>query len=274
MRCLFLVALVLVTIQLLAQREKITLPLSRDEINKRYLENGAHRVSYFSPEYQLFLDSAIHLDPNNAYLYQQKAMPYFKQRKYEAGMVILDKAVALDAKEYIDYRAFIKCIFAKTYKEAIADFETSKKLKGEHNVVMDHSYDLYIGLCHLQLNDFKTALTFFERSIEHTKKISGETWVHHLDLFYAGVANYELKNYSAAISYFDMALKSYGNFSDVKYYKALSLIRLGQREPAGILLEECANDLKAGYTVNEDNAIYEKYPYQIDKYFVSNRKAK
>ena len=84
-------------------------------------------------------------DSTIAYLWQQKAMPLFKARKYEAGMIFLDKAVLYDEAEYLDYRAFIKCIFAKTYREAIIDFEKCKEKVG-NSYVMDHTYDFHIAL--------------------------------------------------------------------------------------------------------------------------------
>jgi tetratricopeptide (TPR) repeat protein len=242
--------------------------LSEQEILKKYLENGAWRVHYFSRQYQLYIDSAIALNPNIPYLYQQKAMPYFKQRKYERGMKILDKAVALDPKAYIDYRAFIKAVFAKTYEAAIADFEECKKIKGEHGFVMDHSYNFYIGMSYLQLNEFQRALSFLKKSIDNQVRANGEKWVHHLDLLYAGVASQEMDQHEEAIRYFDKALNAYPTFSDAKYYKFLSLRSLGQMESATKLLNECEADFKKGYTINEDNAIYETYPYQIKQFYI------
>ncbi len=242
--------------------------LSDDQLISRYLENGAWRVRYFSPEYQLYIDSAIAINPKMAYLYQQKSMPYFKQGKYEMGLEILDKAVELDAKSHIDYRAFIKCIFAKQYKNAIADFIESKKIKGEHGNVMDHSYDFYIGLSYLQLNNFETALKYLEDSMQQTKKVSGENWVHHLELLYAGIANQELNRQQEAIGYFDRALKSYPSFSDAKYYKSISLFRTNQFELAEATLDDCEADFKRGLTINEDNAAYVEYPYQIKQFYI------
>ncbi len=242
--------------------------LANDEIVKRFLENGAWRIRYFAPEYQLYIDSAIQINPNMAYLYQQKAMPYFKQGKYELGLKSLDKAVELDPKSHIDYRAFIKCIFAKTYQESIKDFQSAKKIKGEHGVVMDHSYNFYIGLCHLQLGDYSKSLPFFEMSIEHAKKTNGESWIHYLDLFYAGIAEQEMDRHNKAIEYFDKALKSYPTFSDAKYYKALSQFRTGQIDQAEKTLADCELDFKKGYTINEHNAFYEKYPYQIKEFYI------
>lgn len=247
--------------------------LTSDQIIQRYLRNGAWKLRYFSPEYQVYVDSAIAANPDMAYLYQQKAMPYFKQGKYELGLVSLDKAVELDPKSHIDYRAFIKCIFAKTYHEAIKDFLTAKKILGEDGFVMDHSYDFYMGVCYLQLNDFQKSLTYLERSIEYRKKTLGENWIHSLDLLYAGIAAQELHQHEKAIQYFDSSLKNYPTFSDAKYYKSISLFRTNQIELAEKTLTDCEIDFKKGYTINEDNAVYEKYPYQIKQFYIDLLKA-
>ena len=242
--------------------------MTEEQITEKYLRNGAWRYRYFAPEYQLYLDSAIAINPNMAYLYQQKAMPLFKQGKYELGMKSLDKAVELEPNEYLDYRAFIKCIFAKTYEAAITDFQQAKKLIAEHGVVMDHSYDFYIGLCYLQRSDFPQALSYFEKSIDHMRKLNGENWIHYLDQFYAGIALQELNRNEEALTYFNQALKSYPAFSDAKYYKTISLYKTGKIEEAKKCLDECEADLKKGFTINEDNAIYEKYPYQIKQFYI------
>ncbi|HOX83193.1 MAG TPA: tetratricopeptide repeat protein [Chryseolinea sp.] len=270
MRYLIYLTLMLTSCSTSGQRELKSKQqdLTEDQVINRYLENGAWRLRYFSPEYQVYVDSAIALNPGMAYLYQQKAMPYFKQGKYELGLKSLDKAVDLDPKSHIDYRAFIKCIFAKTYQDAIKDFLTAKKIKGENGFVMDHSYDFYMGVCYLQLNDFQKSLDYLERSIEHTRKANGESWIHSLDLLYAGIASQELNQHEKAIQFFDQALQNYPTFSDAKYYKSISLFRTDQIELAEKTLIDCENDFKSGYTINEDNAVYEKYPYQIKQFYI------
>ena len=95
----------------------------QDAIIKEHLENGAWQHMMFSKEWQDEIDLGLKKDSTIAYLWQQKAMPYFKLRKCEIGMPFIDKAVVHDAQRWQPYRAFIKCIFAKTYKDAIIDFE-------------------------------------------------------------------------------------------------------------------------------------------------------
>lgn len=60
-----------------------------------------------------------------------------------------------------------------------------------------------------------------------------------------------------------MALEIYPTFSDVQAYKAICLHKLGRKEEAAELNKQAELNGKAGNTINEDNVIYERYPYQI-----------
>jgi hypothetical protein len=40
-------------------------------------------------------------------------------------------------------------------------------------------------------------------------------------------------------------------------------MKINKEKEAMTLLEEGKMDAEKGYTINEDNAIYEKYPYQV-----------
>ncbi|MCF6308535.1 MAG: hypothetical protein L3J09_11355 [Flavobacteriaceae bacterium] len=210
------------------------------------------------------LDSAITIHSTIAYFYQQRSMPLYKQDKDELGLPFLEKAAELNPEKYLDYMAFMKCIFSKNYKEAIIDFEKYLDLYGD-GYVMDHTYYFYIGISYLQLNQFEKAKSFLEKSTHQAEKESGREWIHYLDLMYLGIANMELANYEIAISNFDESLLQYENFSDVKYYKAICLYALGKNEEGGIVILEARNDFLNGNTINEDNVFYERYPYQIRK---------
>lgn len=235
---------------------------SQDSIIAQHLKNGAHKHSYYSPEWQDEIDQGLAKDSTIAYLWQQKAMPYFKQGKYEVGMEFIDKAVQYDRRSYQEYRAFIKCIFAKTYREAIADFEDCKARFG-YSYVQDHSYDFYIALCKIQLNEFEAARDILAEDLARLEQKSGPDVIHHLDVYYLGICYYELGQYEQAVETFDWAIKLYSQFSDAQYYKALSLQRMGQKDKARELYAVAKANAEQGYTINEDNAIYERYPYQV-----------
>jgi tetratricopeptide (TPR) repeat protein len=235
----------------------------QEALIEEYVTNCAekHNYNYKMAEWQNCLDEGLKKDSTIAYLWQQKAMPYFKARKYEVGMKYVDKAVKYDPERWQSYRAFIKCIFAKTYKESIIDFEDCKKKYG-NQYVMDHTYDFYIGLCDLQLNEYEKAEKVFKNYIDDIFKNRGGL-EHQTAYFYYGIALYEQKKWEEAIQAFDKALMIYTNFSDVKYYKSICMLRLGKKEAAAKLFQEANEDAKKGYILNEDNTIYETYPYQV-----------
>ncbi|MGB0427324.1 MAG: tetratricopeptide repeat protein [Flavobacteriales bacterium] len=242
---------------------QITSKENQDSIIKQHLENGAWKEGLYSREWQEEIDKGLAKDSTIAYLWQQKAMPLFKQGKYELGMIYLDKAVQFDKNnQWQEYRAFMKCIFSKTYKEAIEDFEDCK-LKNGNSLVMDHSYNFYIALSKIQLNEFAKAEELLEVEVSNQLQNQGEELVHHLDLFYLGISRYEQKKYEEAIMVFDRALQKYPQFSEALYYKSNCEGKLGNLDKAKKLLVEATNFGKQGFSINEDNSMYERYPYQI-----------
>lgn len=238
----------------------------QEKIIEEFLTNCAEKYNYTiqMAEWQECLDNGLKKDSTIAYLWQQKAMPYFKARKYEIAMPFLDKAVKFNPKRWQSYRGFMKCIFTKSYKDAIADFEDCKKKFG-NSYVMDHSYDFYIAISYLQLNEFEKAEKLLQNYVtEMLEKRNGLE--HHTAYFYLGIAKYELKKYEEAIAIYDKALKIYPNFSDVKYHKAICLLLTGKNDAAKEMLAQAKEDFKKGYKLNEDNTYYETYPYQLQGY--------
>lgn len=210
------------------------------------------------------LDSAITKYPTIANFYQQRAMPLYKEDKDELGKPFLIKAAEIDPQRYLDYKGFMECIFSKNYTYAIADFEKYLEAFGE-GYVMDHTYYFYIGISYLQLNEFEKAKIYLDKSIAQTETGGGREWVHHLDLLYLGIANMELDDCENAIKAFDEALAKYPTFGDVKYYKALCLYKLKKSEEAQKLFQDAKEEILSGNTINEDNVVYERYPYQVRK---------
>ncbi|MDP5076437.1 MAG: tetratricopeptide repeat protein [Nonlabens sp.] len=236
---------------------------NQELIVEEYLNNCAenYNYTYDMALWQECLDRGLEKDSTIAILWQKKAMPYFKVRKYEIGMEFLDKAVEHDKESWLDYRAFIKCIFVKSYKDAITDFEACKR-SNKNGYVMDHTYDFYIGISYLQLNRFSDAESSLMESVSFQKNQIGQA--HFIDLFYYAISKYEQSKFDEAIALFDECLIQYPTFSDALYYKAVCYAKSGRYEDYELFYEEAKINGLKGNTISEDNSIYEKYPYQIE----------
>lgn len=243
-----------------------------DSIKLKKFTEQAFKHGVQSQERQKYLDSALLIQPNSAYLWQQKAMPLYKARKYSLGKPFLAKAVFYKPERYLDYSAFMKCIFSKEYEESIDEFKQMKELYGD-SYVMDHTYNFYLGLNYLQLNQFSEAKRFLLKSkaqqLEDFPNDLSEESCHYLDWFYLGVADYELGNYEEAIKSFDMSLKVYTNFGDAMNFMARCHLNLGNEEKASEWFTKAYEN--RSNSINEDNVYYEVYPYQVyHKLLVSN----
>jgi tetratricopeptide (TPR) repeat protein len=233
----------------------------KEKIIDKYLRNGAWKFHVYSDQWQQKIDEGLKEDSTIAYLWQQKAMPLYKQKRYAEGLSFLNQAVRYDRERYLDYRGFMKCVFSKDYQGGLDDFSQCIKEKG-NSYVMDHSYKFYSALCLLQLKRFSEAEKLLIEDTEYVHKTRGETWVHHLDLLYLGIVQLQLKKFEQSVATFDKTLKLYPQFSEAHYYKASAQKALGD---AGYTtaLKNAQSFFKQGHTINEDNAIYEKYPFQL-----------
>lgn len=234
----------------------------QDAILEKYLINGARKHHYLSKEWNEWIDKGLQQDSSIAYLWQQKALPFWKQKKYDLAISYYNKAVELDKKSWLARLAFLKCIFAKDYNGALSDFIAYIKEFGSI-YEQDHTLEFYMGICYLQLGQYNEAQNILKENILNQEKVHDKNWIPYLDRYYLGIAYFEQNNYKAANSEFDKVLDLYPNFSDVQFYKSLCLNYLGEKETANKLMEIGKTNFKSGYTFNEDSNLYENYPYQI-----------
>lgn len=239
----------------------------QDSLVARYIEHGAQQYSYLDPRWTQCCDSLIAICPNIAVAYREKAIPLIKDGKFEEGFALEDKAVALDPKQWLAYRGFLKCIFAKEYEGALLDFQGAARLT-PNGVEMDHTYPFFEGLCNLELGRYAKAAADFEKDMQQQRGPDGKRDIHFNTLFYVGVLHYEMKQYGPAATYLGRCLRAYPQHPDANYY--LALVHRAQRNDplAKRHLELARQALARGYQFNEDNIYYSNYPHQITAYEV------
>lgn len=240
----------------------------QDSLIAKYLDRGARNYSYLSPQWALYCDSLIAACPNIAYAYQQKAMPLIKFAKYAEAFPLINKSVDLDARQWLAYRGFLKCIFTKDYAGAIVDFQRVAKLK-PNGREMDHTYPFFEGLCNMELGNYKRAEANFNRDILLQRGADGKGEIHFNTLFYAGFLAVKKQQYAQAQTYLEQCLKAYPQHPEANYYLALVHRAQGQDTLTKQYLNAAQRALIGGYRLNEDNIFYANYPGQITEYEVT-----
>jgi tetratricopeptide (TPR) repeat protein len=240
----------------------------QDSLVARYLDRGAHRISYLSPRWGQYCDSVIAACPNIAYAYQQKAMPLIKCGDYATAFPLIDKAVALDANKWLAYRGFLKCIFTKDYASALVDFRRVAQLK-PNGREMDHTYAFFAGLCNLEMGNYKQAEVDFNEDMRLQSGADGRGDIHFNTLLYAGRLALQRQHYPQAQAYLERCLKAYAQHPEGNYYLALAYRAQGKEEPARQHLDAAQRALIGGYRLNEDNIFYTNYPGQVTEFEVS-----
>ena len=226
-----------------------------------YLDNAFKKYPQTSNEFRSYLETAIKKFPDDAELWREVATSHFKAGEYAPAIKYINKAVELDPKRWLGYRAFMKCIFMKDHAPAILDFKQALALKNGY-YEMDHTYHFYIAISYLKINQLDSADHYMTQSLQ-LQMPDGKGSGHHLDWFYWGLIKQQKKQYKEAIAYYDKALTQYSSFPEPMYYKALILKKKKRQKEANELLEKAVEALKQGYKINEDNEMYVNYPFQI-----------
>jgi len=262
MRRYIAIACCIITVGCASKEEPVIDQSSQSQVVEKYLKNGAWNHHYLTKEWDEWISKGIEEDSTIAFLWQQKALPFWKRKKYALAVKYYDKAVELNRHKWLSRRGFLRCIFSKEYEGALSDLEAYRNEFGP-TYEQDHPLEFYMGICHLQLNRFDKALEVLQGSVQAQESEYGLEGVHYLDRYYLAIAYYENGQYDQAIAEFDKTLEEYPVFSDAQYYKSLSLNYLGDKESAQSLMAEAKANFDAGHTFNEDSNPYEDYPYQI-----------
>ena len=252
------ISLILLPLSMVAQN-----PSARAKA-EAYLDSAFIKYSIYDLEGQRKADTALMIDPTFAAAWQQKAMPHLKNGDFPHWIELIDKAVALDAARWLDYRAFCKIVFMKDYEGGLRDInQAQKRLPNENLVVMDHTYDYWRSLCYMETGQLDSALFFMQKSVDEQVKARNFEWTHYGDMFYLGLLYYNKGQVGKAQYYIDASLKNSPNFPDALFYKTLIMIELGRKGEAIDVFNRLVSAREKGYRMNEDNEIYANYPHQI-----------
>ncbi|OUJ68688.1 tetratricopeptide repeat protein [Hymenobacter crusticola] len=216
-----------------------------------------------SPPSQHLLDAALWFDPYLAKAYLEKSVPFNKRGDYAQGMYYLNQAVALQPREYLGYRGWVRLYMLRDYTGAIRDLRRYDAFT-PHFTDAAWGENLYflLGLNYLQLQQPRQALAYFRQASAAESRQSGPYYVNPYNYLYAAIAHVSLQQYPSAIQQLDSLTQRHSKCSEAAYYKAWALYQLQQWAAAARSIDLAATQYQQGYC--HWNAYYD-YPYQLEQ---------
>ncbi|OEK00197.1 hypothetical protein BFP97_01125 [Roseivirga sp. 4D4] len=191
-----------------------------------------------SKQSQLLFDSAIAVNPDYAWAYYEKSVPFFKRGMLSEGVRLLNKAVALDPLSYLTYRAYWFSQH-KSYERCRDDLEQYYAMEGAYaKNTPDGALDLKIllGIVYSELDLKQQAINQVEETIS---SYPSEAYLGPYDYHTLGVLYLKHEQYDQAKVALQKSLAYNEQFADTYYYLSLTEQSLGEINKAKDYILEC-----------------------------------
>lgn len=219
--------------------------------------------SYFQlrKEYHEIIDEAIAICPDYAVLYKYKSTAYLKTGDFITWKRLIDKAVALNPKENLDYRGWCRFQFFRDYEGAIKDIERLDSLVDyDIGYCQNGYYHLNIakGLCYKMMGEQDKAIQIISQQIKKDTAVVGL-----FDYLHLGVLLLEKEEFAAALNAFGKQ-STINELAENCYYKALAYKGMKQLDQKKHYLQKA----KALYL--SKRYMFDVFTHQIDKIYLKD----
>lgn len=223
-------------------------------------ERIACELSYRALEYpqgsqpsQLLFDAAIRIGPNYAWAYYEKSVPFFKRGLLAEGVSLINKAIELEPRNYLYYRAYWY-FYNRSYEYCISDLEELYTVH-QASYVTTPSGELemrvILALAHAQSGDVARGIYWM---LDLKEYCEGQPSLRgYYDHFCLGLLYYMDHKYALAESEFEKQINFHSEFADTYYYLGLIKARISDFSAAEAYWQQALAKFKGedgGYSVN------------------------
>lgn len=181
--------------------------------------------------------------PENDLGWHGKSVSYLKRGNLSEGFRCLNRAVELNPVNNLGYRGWVKLYMFHDYDGALSDF---KRLDSLTPSVQDAPWGEDIcklmGICYLELGEFKNALMSFKQAISETERTVGSDWIEQRTLFYYSVALRKVGEIDQALESINNLLEKDPSYPEALFEKA-SLLQNNDMTLALNLLDSCERNM-------------------------------
>ena len=217
MRKLILIGFVCFSFWSFSQGNCLLYPEGSDARKACRLAETTGELKQGSRESQQRFDSIIALNPNYAWAYFEKSVAYLKRGLLLDGLKILNKAVELDPKSHLCYRAYWY-FQNRNYKMCIKDLERYYAIPNTYIYELtpggDKDMRILLAMSYAKLGDIKKGIKTIENCMSSYRDDSdiGFTDYHILGLLYV-----KDRQYTKALEVFEKQLEITENFPESYY---------------------------------------------------------
>ena len=207
-------------------------PINGQDNCRIYPENSGERIaceiSYRALQYkqgssmsQLLFDHAIEVGPDFAYAYYQKSVPFFKRGYFAEGLTLIDKAIELQPRTYLSYRAYWY-FYNRSFEYCIPDLE---ELYTVHNEIHrttpggDLEMRLVLAMAYAQTGNVSKGIEWIVHLMDSYKEAPYLKGLY--DHFCLGVLYFQNDQLELAAQEFTKQLTVNDAFADTYYYLGL-----------------------------------------------------
>lgn len=263
MRHYLLLTLIYTTVVINAQGNCYLYPKGSNAYKACELAHTTGELKQGSRESQQRFDSIINLNPNYAWAYFEKSVAYLKRGLITDGLKLLDKAVELDPKSHLCYRAY--WFFQnRNYKMCITDLERYYALPNVYMYELtpggDKDMRILLGLSYAKLGAIKKGIDTIESCMASYRDNSdiGFTDYHYLGLLY-----YLNKDYDNALVVFRKQLDITEDFPDSLYYIAMTYKALNNPKKEQLFLQYARDTFNSDNPMGNGYLCYKVYPVDV-----------
>lgn len=212
-----------------------------------------------SRESQQMFDSILKLNPEYDWAYMEKSVAYLKRGLIVEGLELLDKAVELEPRYNLPYRAYWH-FQNRNYKLCIRDLERYYKLPNAFIYELtpggDKDMRLLLAMSYAKEGNLQKGIETVQNCLKSYKRESdfGLVDYHILGMLY--VKN---KQYKKALEAFEKQLKMTEDYPDSYYYMGLAYKALNKPKEAKIHFEKAKDKFLEDYHIRNGYLCYKVY---------------
>ena len=201
-------------------------------------------------------------------IYHARSVQNTKNGNYNLAISDLEKSYEMNPEKASAYYGWVLLYYYHDYDKALEILNVHDAFTPNFpDAPMGEDIHYLKGLAHMQLHQYKEAISEFDFYITYIDSTSDEAYVDVYTFVQKGRCLTQLGQLTAAENSYRKALKYYDKCTEAYYYLGLTQIKMNQSDSACVNFSKALNLIKKGYKSSDTYVEYfhEVYKGQIEE---------